>query len=91
MVTQPQSHDLTFCKMETNGTLCGRLKFSKAKQNCAVKKYRAKVVTVVNDAFILALKPFNFVSALFEVPLKAALFHFFGNFYVHLFISSGAF
>ena len=37
------------------------------------------------------LKPLNFVLALFAVPLKTVPFHFFSNFYVHLFISPGAF
>ena len=74
-----------FCKMDTNSPLSGILTSSKAKHVVRVKKYRE------NNAFIFVLKPFNLVSALFEVPLKAALFHLFGNFYVHLFISSGAF
>ena len=68
-----------FYKMDTNSAL---LKSSKSKHFARVKKYRAKQ---------RVYKPFNFVPALFEVPLKAALFHFFGNVYVDLFISSGAF
>ena len=68
--------------MDTNSALGGLLKSSK--NILRGEEIQSKTTRSCLSHLI-------FVSTLFEVPLEAALFHFLGNFYVHLFISSGAF